>query len=115
MKIEILDSFIDKVFLWKWGLNMNNEVVGKKLKDVRAEIFTPEEIIESTMRVPIISAIIEARHEQGISQKQLEELSGVKQPVIARMETGKTNLQLDTILKILASLDKTLTGCSAKS
>ena len=60
------------------------------------------------MRVPIISAIIEARHEQGISQKQLEELSGVKQPVIERMETGKTNPQLDTILKILASLGKTL-------
>ena len=60
------------------------------------------------MRVAIISAIIEARHEQGISQKQLEELSGVKQPVIARMETGKTNPQLDTILKILASLGKTL-------
>jgi len=39
----------------------------------------------------------------------LEELSGVKQPVIARMETGKTNLQLDIILKILASLGKTLT------
>lgn len=60
------------------------------------------------MRVAIISAIIEVRHEQGISQKQLEELSGVKQPVIARMETGKTNPQLDTILKILASLGKTL-------
>lgn len=46
---------------------MNNEVVGKKLKDVRAEIFIPEEIIESDMRVAIISAIIEARHEQSIS------------------------------------------------
>lgn len=67
MKIEILNSFIDKFFLWKWGLNMNNEVVGKKLKDVRAEIFIPEEIIESDMRVAIISAIIEARHEQSIS------------------------------------------------
>lgn len=87
---------------------MNNEVVGKKWKDVRTEFFIPEEIIESDMRVAIISAIIEARHEQGISQKQLEELSGVKQPVIARMETGKTNPQLDTILKILASLGKTL-------
>ena len=45
---------------------MNNEVVGKKWKDVRTEFFTPEEIIESDMRVAIISAIIEARHEQGI-------------------------------------------------
>ncbi|MBS5424239.1 helix-turn-helix transcriptional regulator, partial [Streptococcus sp.] len=41
-------------------------------------------------------------------QKKLEELSGVKQPVIARMETGKTAPQLDTVLKILASLGKTL-------
>ena len=50
----------------------------------------------------------EARHEQGISQKKLEELSGVSQPVIARMETGKTSPQLDTVLKVLASLGKTL-------
>ena len=33
-----------------------------------------------------MSELIEARHEQGISQKKLEELSGVSQPVIARME-----------------------------
>lgn len=45
---------------------------------------------------------------QGISQKKLEELSGVSQPVIARMETGKTSPQLDTVLKVLASLGKTL-------
>jgi len=35
-------------------------------------------------------------------------MSGVKQPVIARMETGSTSPQLDTILKILAPLGKTL-------
>lgn len=35
-------------------------------------------------------------------------MSGVKQPVIARMETGKTSPQLDTVLKVLASLGKTL-------
>ena len=45
---------------------------------------------------------------QGISQKKLEELSGVSQPVIARMETGKTSPQLDTVLKVRASLGKTL-------
>ena len=43
-----------------------------------------------------------------MTQKQLEELSGVKQPVIARMEKGYTNLQLDTILKILLPLGKIL-------
>lgn len=37
-----------------------------------------------------MSELIEARYEQGISQKKLEEVSGISQPVIARMETGKT-------------------------
>ena len=55
-----------------------------------------------------MSELIDARHEQGITQKKLEELSGVSQPVIARMETGKTSPQLDTVLKVLASLGKTL-------
>ncbi|VOM94262.1 transcriptional regulator [Streptococcus pneumoniae] len=55
-----------------------------------------------------MSELIEARYEQGISQKKLEEVSGVSQPVIARMETGESSLQLDTVLKVLTSLGKTL-------
>jgi predicted transcriptional regulator len=43
------------------------------------------------------------------SQKKLEELSGVSQPVIARMERGN-NPQLDTVLKVLAPLGKTLSA-----
>ena len=72
------------------------------------EHFTPEEIAESNMRVVLITELIKARQEQGISQRQLEALSGVKQPQIARMERGDANPQLDTILKVLASLGKTL-------
>lgn len=85
-----------------------NTAIGDNWLDVQAELFTPEEIRESDMRVAIISELIEARTEKGISQKKLEELSGVAQPVIARMETGKTSPQLDTVLKVLASLGKTL-------
>lgn len=88
---------------------MSNSAIGSNWKDVRHDLLTSEEIRESDMRVAIMSALIEARQEQGISQKKLEELSGVKQPVIARMETGKTSPQLDTVLKVLASLGKTLT------
>ena len=69
---------------------------------------TPEEITESNLRVALVGELIKARQEKGISQKKLEELSGVKQPVIARMERGATNPQLDTVLKILAPLGKTL-------
>ena len=76
--------------------------------DVEKEMFTPEEIAESDLRVALIGELIKARQEKGISQKQLEELSGVKRPVIARMEKGYTSPQLDTILKLLLPLGKTL-------
>ena len=71
-------------------------------------LLTPEERTESDLRVALIGEIIKARQEKGISQKKLEELSGVKKPVIARMERGTSNPQIDTILKLLAPLGKTL-------
>lgn len=85
-----------------------NSAIGRSWDEVRAELFTPEEIAESNLRVALIGELIKARQEKGLSQKKLEELSGVKQPVIARMEKGTTSPQLDTILKVLAPLGKTL-------
>ena len=72
--------------------------------DFEKEIFTPEEIAASDLRVALISEIIKARNEKGISQRRLGELSGVKQPVIARIEQGGTNPKLETIVKLLAPL-----------
>ena len=54
---------------------MNNSAIGRSWEEVQAEIFTPEEIRESRLRVAIIGELIKARQERGISQKQLEELS----------------------------------------
>ena len=87
---------------------MSNPAIGRSWEDVRTELYTPEEISESNLRVALIGELIKARQEQGISQKRLEELSGVKQPVIARMEAGVTSPQIDTILKVLAPLGKAL-------
>ena len=87
---------------------MNNSAIGRSWEEVQAEIFTPEEIRESRLRVAIIGELIKARNEKGISQKKLEELSGVKQPVIARMERGASMPQIDTLLKVLAPLGKKL-------
>lgn len=86
----------------------DNPAIGRSWEEFRAELFTPEEIAESNLRVALIGEIIKARQEKGLSQKKLEELSGVKQPIIARMEKGSTSPQLDTILKVLAPLGKTL-------
>jgi len=77
-------------------------------KDVRPELYTAEEIRESNLRVAIIGELIKARQEKNISQRELEQLSGVKQPIISRMEAGETSPQLDTVLRVLAPLGKTL-------
>ncbi|GHV28419.1 hypothetical protein FACS18948_7220 [Clostridia bacterium] len=82
--------------------------IGGEWKTLRQELFTREEIVESNLRVALISEMVKARHARGITQKKLEELSGVKQPIIARMERGTTIPQLDTILKVLVPLGKTL-------
>jgi len=85
-----------------------NRAIGSSWSNLRKEIFTPEEIAESDIRVALVGEIIKARKEKGISQKRLEEMSGVKQPVIARMEKGETSPNLGTILKVLAPLGKKL-------
>ncbi|MGI6739733.1 MAG: helix-turn-helix domain-containing protein [Christensenellales bacterium] len=56
----------------------------------------------------LVSEVIRLRQEKGLTQKQLEQLSGVKQPVIARMETGVNIPQLATVIKLLEPLEKTL-------
>lgn len=56
----------------------------------------------------ITSEILAARKRRGMTQKQLEQRSDVKQPVIARLENGTTDPQLSTLLKVLNSLDMTL-------
>ncbi len=82
--------------------------LGTSWNEARKELFTQEEILESDIRVALISEMIKARHEHGISQKRLEELSGVSQPVIARIEKGTSTPNLSTVLKLLAPLGKTL-------
>ncbi len=84
------------------------EAVGEDVLAFFDNSLTSEEIAESDLRVALIGELIKARQEKGISQKKLEELSGVRQPIIARMEKGTTSPQIDTILKILAPLGKTL-------
>ena len=87
---------------------MNNNAIGKDALEFMDNFLTSKEVAESNLRVALIVELIKARQEKGLSQKKLEELSGVKQPIIARMEKGLTSPQLDTILKILAPLGKTL-------
>ena len=81
---------------------------GSTWDEFEQQLFTPEEIEASNVRVSIINEMIKAREEQGITQQQLEAMSGIKQPVISRMENGTNDPQLTTVIKLLNSLGKTL-------
>jgi DNA-binding XRE family transcriptional regulator len=79
---------------------------------VNEGLLSKAEIAESEARVAIMSELIKARNEQQISQRELERLSGVRRPIIARMESGKTSPRIDTVIKVLAPLGKTLSVVS---
>lgn len=85
-----------------------NKAIGESWEDVKKELFTSDEIAEIEASADLMSELIEARHKQGISQKRLEELSGVSQPVIARMEKGTSYPQINTLLKVLRPLGLTI-------
>ena len=69
------------------------------------DTFEKEEI---RIKIEIIGEILKARKNKGISQKELETISGVRQPLIARIEKGNVDPQITTILRILKPLGLTL-------
>ena len=56
----------------------------------------------------LIGKLIEAREERGLSQRELAEIIGVKQPAIARLESMRSTPQIDTLFKVLSPLGYTL-------
>ena len=65
--------------------------------------------------ISLIGKLIEAREKRGLSQKQLAELTGMKQPAIARLESMKATPQIDTLFRILQPLGYTLAIVPSKT
>ena len=61
---------------------------------------------ELRKRQKIISQLVEARLEQGISQAELARRLGIQRSGINRLESGTQNPTLDMILKIASALGK---------
>ncbi|MDR1916185.1 MAG: helix-turn-helix transcriptional regulator [Synergistaceae bacterium] len=92
---------------------MTNKHLGSTWQELKDELvkrgaLTQEDMRVSALRVALIGELIEARKEKGLSQQELEQISGVKRPVISRMESGSVMCQIDTVLKVLAPLGKKL-------
>lgn len=72
------------------------------------KILTEAEKDEIQLKIDLVGKLIEAREEKGISQKRLAEMSGLKQPAIARLEKMQATPQIDTLIKVLKPLGYTL-------
>lgn len=55
-------------------------------------------------RIRIGKRIAELRQSRGLSQNQLAELSGIKQPNLNHIEKGRYAVTLDTLTKISSAL-----------
>ena len=87
----------------------NNPAIGDNWSEFEKDNLTPEQIAESDVRVSLIGELVKARRKKGLSQKELEQLSGVKQPMIARIERGGLSTQVNTLIKLLTPLGMKLT------
>lgn len=61
-----------------------------------------------SFEVDLIGKMIEARESRGMTQRDLAEASGLKQPAIARIESMRSAPRVDTLLKLLVPLGYTL-------
>ena len=94
-----------KVDAGGYGVSWNDEV-DLACNELYANGVSLNVISDEKARVTY--GVVSARKACGMSQKRLSEVSGVQQPVIARAELGSTSPQLDTLLKILMPMGKTL-------
>lgn len=81
----------------------------KTWKEVKSELHISEEeqsLIE--LEKELIRTMIKIREERGLTQAELAELCKVKQPAIARLETGGHSPRIDSLLKVLGPLGYTL-------
>jgi len=69
---------------------------------------TEEEEEAIRLEMDIIEATIEARKKNNLTQRELSKKSGVKQPVIARIEKCVNSPQTSTLLKLLIPMGYTL-------
>lgn len=84
---------------------MAGATLGKTWQEVRKELYTPEEIAASDARVKLAIALSNERKARGLTQKKLSELSGIRQPIISRLEHGDTSTQIDSLIKLATAMN----------
>ena len=78
-------------------------------KEVKKELeISSEQAAEIQLEQEIIEATIEARKKCNLTQRELSKKSGIKQPVIARIEKYANSPQTNTLIKLLYPMGYTI-------
>lgn len=81
----------------------------KSWQEIEKELnITSEQEMQIQLEMDIIKATIEARKKCNLSQRDLSQKAGIKQPVIARIESHARSPQVTTLLKMLYPMGYTL-------
>ena len=89
-------------------VKINKRHVGSTWDDYKRQHMSKEERAELDLRVSLIISLIGERKKANLTQKQLEKLTGVRQPTIAKIENGSMNPSVEVVMKLLAAMGKTL-------
>ena len=89
--------------MWKGMIRMTTWDKLRKELDISEE---DEQVIQIEKK--LIETLVKIREEKGITQTELAELCGVKQPVIARLEKAVHSPQLDSLLRVLVPMGYSL-------
>ena len=74
-------------------------------KEMREKVCTSDELARIERRNEVMRKLLARRAELNLTQKDVERISGVKQPVISRMERAVTSAQMDTFFDVLDALN----------
>ena len=81
----------------------------KTWKELEKELnYTPEEDEEMKLELELIKTLIEVRKKAKLTQRELSEKTGIKQPSIAKIESLAHSPQTSTLMKLLYPMGYTL-------
>lgn len=80
----------------------------KTWDEVKKEVYSNKRIKDIDIETRFLCQLIELRNKNNISQKQLEKMCGIKQPMLTRIEKGESMPRIDTLMRILGSMGMTL-------
>lgn len=91
---------------------MMNEFRTDSLEDLVAELQQDPEYRKADRRqkpfFDLILEMVRRRRELGYTQAEVAKIADMQQPTIARIESGKRNIELKTIIRVAEALDATV-------